>query len=207
MHESTLRSKGDEKVKVKVHPVQATKALRAGRGITLLNLRPRHWIWGWVVSTTPRPLYPRRKTRYRKLGGPQDRSGRVRKISPPTGIRSRDRPARSESLYRLSHRGSTKGMKQFDNWVTHVRSRWGNLGYYRPRHNRTNRIATECEADNERKKNNNKMCVGLGWGEYLRMELQRTRCFRSRVIKLFSLHNSKSNLKISMYQQNCIVLQ
>ena len=38
---------------------------------------------------------------YRRLGGPQGRSGRVRKISPPTGIRSSDRPARSESLYRL----------------------------------------------------------------------------------------------------------
>ena len=32
-------------------------------------------------------------------------SGRVRKISPPTGIRSPDRPARSESLYRLSYLG------------------------------------------------------------------------------------------------------
>jgi hypothetical protein len=34
---------------------------------------------GWVVSTTPRPLYPG-KTRYplyRRLGGPQSRSGRV----------------------------------------------------------------------------------------------------------------------------------
>ena len=33
--------------------------------------------------------------------GPHGRSGRVRKISPPTGIRSPNRPARSESLYRL----------------------------------------------------------------------------------------------------------
>ena len=35
---------------------------------------------------------PLGKTRYplhRRLGGSQDRSGRVRKISPPTGIRSR----------------------------------------------------------------------------------------------------------------------
>ena len=45
------------------------------------------------------------KTRYplyRILRGPQGRSGRVRKISPPTGIRSPDRPARSESL-RVRH--------------------------------------------------------------------------------------------------------
>ena len=42
---------------------------------------------------------------YRKLGGPQGRSGGVRKISPPTGIRSPERQARSESLHRLSYPG------------------------------------------------------------------------------------------------------
>ena len=50
-------------------------------------------------------VYPPGKTRcplYRRLGGPQGRSGRVRKISlpPPTGIRPPDCPACSESLYR-----------------------------------------------------------------------------------------------------------
>ena len=56
---------------------------------------------------TPAALPPE-KTRYplyRRLGGPQGRSVRVRKISPPTGIRSPDRSARSESLYRLSYPG------------------------------------------------------------------------------------------------------
>ena len=51
---------------------------------------------------------PPGKTRYplyRRLGGPQGRSGWVLKISPPTGIPSPDRPARSKSLYRLSYRG------------------------------------------------------------------------------------------------------
>jgi len=51
---------------------------------------------------------PPGKTRYPlywRLGGPQGRSGRVRKISPPTGIRSPNRSARSESLYRLSYPG------------------------------------------------------------------------------------------------------
>ena len=46
---------------------------------------------------------PPGKTRYpfcRRLGGPPVRSGPVRKISPPTGIRFR-----SESLYRLSYPG------------------------------------------------------------------------------------------------------
>ena len=42
-------------------------------------------------------LYPL----YRRLGGPQGRYGEVRKISPPTGIRSPDRPARSQSIYQL----------------------------------------------------------------------------------------------------------
>jgi hypothetical protein len=42
---------------------------------------------------------------YRRLGGPQGRSGQARKISPPTGIRSLDRPARTELLYRLSYPG------------------------------------------------------------------------------------------------------
>ena len=51
---------------------------------------------------------PSGKTRYplyRRQGGPQGRSGRVRKISPLTGIYSSDRPARSESLYLLRYPG------------------------------------------------------------------------------------------------------
>ena len=49
---------------------------------------------------------PPGKTRYplyRSLGGPQGLSVQVRKISAPTVIRSPDRPARSESLYRPSY--------------------------------------------------------------------------------------------------------
>ena len=55
----------------------------------------------------PAPLPPgnNRYPLYRRRGGPQGRFGQVRKISPPTGIRSPDRPARSESLYRLSYPG------------------------------------------------------------------------------------------------------
>jgi len=47
---------------------------------------------------------------YKRLSGPQSRSGRVRKISPLTGIRLPDHPARSESLYRLSYSGSPQGV-------------------------------------------------------------------------------------------------
>ena len=64
--------------------------------------------WGVGGQHHAPAALPPGKTRYplyRRLGGPQGRSGRVRKFSPPTGIRSPDRPARSESLYRLSYRG------------------------------------------------------------------------------------------------------
>ena len=58
------------------------------------------------VSPTPRPPLPPGKTRYplyRRLRGPQGRPGRE-VILVPTGIRSPDRSARSQSLYRLSYR-------------------------------------------------------------------------------------------------------
>jgi hypothetical protein len=57
------------------------------------------------ASRSGRSLPPG-KTRYplyRKLVGPQGRSGQVRIILPPTGIRSPDRSARSQSPYRLSY--------------------------------------------------------------------------------------------------------
>ena len=59
-------------------------------------------------ASAPRPgcSLPPGKMRYplyRRLGGPQGRSGQVRKISPPTGIRSPDPPARSQSLYWLRY--------------------------------------------------------------------------------------------------------
>jgi len=67
-------------------------------------------------SVTPRPgrFTPRKETRYpsyRRLDGPQGRSGWVGN-SPLTGIPSSDRLASCESLYRLSHRGSLSYVKQ-----------------------------------------------------------------------------------------------
>ena len=73
---------------VKFNLEQAAKAQRGSRGTALLffNLGAR---WGgWSTSRPGRftlgkeNLYPL----YRRLGGPQERSGRVRKISPPTGF-------------------------------------------------------------------------------------------------------------------------
>jgi hypothetical protein len=74
-------------VKVKV-TLTDPKAQRGGRGIALLfpDLGARR---GWVVSTHAPAALPPGKTRYplyRRLGGPQSRSGRVRKISPPPGF-------------------------------------------------------------------------------------------------------------------------
>ena len=55
---------------------------------------------GWL---TPHPgrfnWYPL----CRSLGRAQGQAGEVRKISPPNGIRSPDRPPHSESLYRLRY--------------------------------------------------------------------------------------------------------
>jgi len=57
-------------------------------------------------ASRPGRSLPPGKTRYplhRRLGGPQGRSGQVRKISPPTGIRSPEPSARSQSLYLLRY--------------------------------------------------------------------------------------------------------
>jgi hypothetical protein len=61
---------------------------------------------GKESASHPGRFLPPRKTRYplySRLGGPQGRSGQVWKISPTTGIRSPDRPARSQSPNRLSY--------------------------------------------------------------------------------------------------------
>jgi hypothetical protein len=63
----------------------------------------------WVVSFTPRPLYPQEKSpRYlldRRLRGPQSRSGQrgENKILDPTGTRTPTPPLSSQSLYRLHY--------------------------------------------------------------------------------------------------------
>ena len=80
------------KVKVKWSRYRPGVAQRVGRGIALL-FHDRGTRRGWVVSSTPRPhftpgkepvLYPL----YRRLGGPQGRSGWAENLVP-SGIRSR----------------------------------------------------------------------------------------------------------------------
>jgi hypothetical protein len=75
------------KVKVKRTLWQATKAQR-GVEVVLLFLQPRRKMGVGGQRHAPATLPPG-KTRYpsyRRLGGPQGRSGRVRKISPPPGF-------------------------------------------------------------------------------------------------------------------------
>jgi len=72
---------------------------------------------GWVVNATPRPLYPRYPL-YRRLGGPQGRSGLVRKISPPPGFDPRTvQPATSRSLRLLRYPGLSQKLRNLDNVV------------------------------------------------------------------------------------------
>jgi len=61
----------------------------------------------WVVNATPRLLYPLERPGTRCIGGwLGPRAGLVGAENlAPAGIRSPDRPARSQSLYRLRYPG------------------------------------------------------------------------------------------------------
>jgi len=66
--------------------------------------------WGEWSAARPVRSLPPGKTRYpfyRRLGGPQDRSGRA-EILIPTGIRSRTVRPVAQSLYRLSYSAHIK---------------------------------------------------------------------------------------------------
>jgi hypothetical protein len=71
---------------------------------SLFNLGGRWW---WVISATPWPLYSRERPITHSTGGwmgPRaDLDGSVK--FRPTGIRSPDRPTRSELLHRLRYSG------------------------------------------------------------------------------------------------------
>jgi hypothetical protein len=72
------------KVKVKLALEQAMKAQK-GEDVLIYSFFNLGTRWGWVVNVTPR-FMPGKETRYslnRRFGGPQGRSGRVSKTSPP----------------------------------------------------------------------------------------------------------------------------
>jgi hypothetical protein len=60
---------------------------------------------GWVVNATPRPIYPRERPIVQDAGSAPGPIWTGAENLATTGIRSPDRPARSESLYLLSHPG------------------------------------------------------------------------------------------------------
>jgi len=62
----------------------------------------------WVINATPRPLYPRERPGTHCIGGrvgPRTGLDVCGKSRHPAKIRSADRGARSESLYRLIYTG------------------------------------------------------------------------------------------------------
>jgi hypothetical protein len=62
---------------------------------------------GWVVDAISQPLYPRERDPVpivQEVHGPRAGLNGEENLTL-TGIRSPDRPARSELLYRLSYRG------------------------------------------------------------------------------------------------------
>ena len=94
LRQSEVKGKG------KITLEQVTKAPRGSRSITLSFTSALDGEGG--QRHAPAALPPEKTRCPWRLGSPQDRSGRVLKVSPPIGIRSPDRPARSKSLYRLS---------------------------------------------------------------------------------------------------------
>jgi hypothetical protein len=78
-----------------------------GRGIGLLSLDLDARRGGQRHAPAALPPEKTRYPLYRRLGGPQGRSGRVRKISPYLDS-SPDCSACSQSLYRLSYPGPRK---------------------------------------------------------------------------------------------------
>ena len=115
--------------KSKEHPCTGTEALyrptahRGNRGIALLFHWPWHYKGGEESASRPgRSLRPG-KTRYplyRRLGGPQGRSGQVRNISPPTGIRSPYRPTLSQSQYGLRYLDRVSFTKIFQHRLIYI---------------------------------------------------------------------------------------
>ena len=112
VRQTTLNALWKHKVKVKVTLVQVLRlctgrtAHRGSRGIAL-PFRDHDTRRGEGSASRPGRFLPPGKTRYtlyRRLGGPQDRSGQVRKISPPPGFDPRTVQPVTMSLYRLSYR-------------------------------------------------------------------------------------------------------
>jgi len=85
----------------------------------------------WSAARPGRTLPPW-KTRYplySRLGGPQGRSGRAENLVP-TGDSIPDRQARSQSLYRLSHRAHLRWITSINYSIFLYRVKMGKISYY-----------------------------------------------------------------------------
>jgi len=78
------------------------------------------WMGGQHHAPAALPPGKTRYPLYRRLGGPQGRSGGVRKNLASTGIRSPDSPSRSESLYQLSYPGPPSIYRTQNNFFKHM---------------------------------------------------------------------------------------
>jgi len=88
-----------QQVKVKFTLEQAKKAQTGSRGIALLffNLGARG-VGGQRHTPAALPPGKTQYPLYRRLGGPQGRSGRVRQTSPPPGFRKHKKWPQKELL-------------------------------------------------------------------------------------------------------------
>ena len=94
-------------IKVKVALEQTMKDQRRSRVIALFSLISALDGGRWLTSS-PCRFIPAKETRCplcKRWDKSQGRSGRVPENFVPTGFRSQDWPAHSQSLYRLSYRG------------------------------------------------------------------------------------------------------
>jgi hypothetical protein len=95
------------KYKGKGHPITGHHGPRGGVEVTLYSFSTSALGGGGCSAPRPGHFTPGKDPVpiYRRLGGPQGRSGRVRKISPPPGIDPG--PSSPLSLYRLSYPAQT----------------------------------------------------------------------------------------------------
>ena len=107
-HRNMKQIKVKVKVKGKVHPITGHEGTEEDYmyNSTLSLTSVLDGVGGQRHTPAALPPGKTRYPLYRRLGGPQGRSGQVWKMSSPIGNWSPDRPARSDSLYRLSYTGA-----------------------------------------------------------------------------------------------------
>jgi hypothetical protein len=96
------------KGKGKVHPITGHEGPQEGAPVQRYSFLNLGAIWRWVVNATPPLLYPRERApvpTVQEVGRAPGPAWTGAENLAPTGIRSPNRPIRSESLYRLRYPG------------------------------------------------------------------------------------------------------